>query len=98
MKVFHQDSNEDLLSKKEKEKLSVLKLAGQGEYVKGIGIRDKEFYLLVEDEPDDMYLAYMTDPVKYNDGLGFVKDFRDKFAEIEMIKSKLRGLIHEIPS
>jgi len=81
MKVFHQDSNEDLLSKKEKEKLSVLKLAEQGEYIKNVGIRDKEFYLLVEDEPDDMYLSWMVDPnIRIEEG--FKKDYRDRYTEI----------------
>jgi len=97
MKVFHQDSNEDLLSKKEKEKLSVLKLAEQGEYIKGVGIRDKEFYLLVEDEPDDMYLSWMVNPnVRIEEG--FRKDYRDRYTEIELMKSKLRGEYREIPS
>ena len=97
MKVFHQDSNEDLLSKKEKEKLSVLKLAEQGEYIKNVGIRDKEFYLLVEDEPDDMYLSWMVNPnVRIEEG--FVKDFRDMYTRIELLKSKLRGQYREIPS
>jgi len=96
MKVFHQDSNEDLLSKKEKEKLSVLKLAEQGEYIKNVGIRDKEFYLLVEDEPDDMYLSWMVDPnIRIEEG--FKKDYRDRYTEIELMKSKLRGEYREIP-
>lgn len=97
MKVFHQNSNEDLLTKNEKEKLSVLKLAEQGEYIKHVGIRDKEFYLLVEDEPDDMYLSWFTNP-KLRMEEGFVKDFRDKYAEIELMKSKILGQFREIPS
>ena len=97
MKVFHQDSNEDLLTKTEKEKLSVLKLAEQGEYIKNVGIRDKEFYLLVEDEPDDMYLSWMVNPnVRTEEG--FKKDYRDRYTEIELMKSKLRGEYREIPS
>jgi len=96
MKVFHQDSNEDLLTKTEKEKLSVLKLAEQGEYIKNVGIRDKEFYLLVEDEPDDMYLSWMVDPnIRIEEG--FKKDYRDRYTEIELMKSKLRGEYREIP-
>ena len=97
MKVFHQNSNEDLLTKTEKEKLSVLKLVEQGEYIKNVGIRDKEFYLLVEDEPDDMYLSWFTNP-KLRIEEGFVKDFRDMYTKIELLKSKLRGQYREIPS
>jgi len=96
MKVFHQDGNEDLLDKKEKERLSILKLAEQGEYIKGVGIRDKEFYLLVEDEPDDMYLSWFTNP-KHRLEEGFRKDFRDKYSEIELMKSKIKGEYREIP-
>jgi hypothetical protein len=96
MKVFHQDGNEDLLDKKEKERLSILKLAEQGEYIKGVGIRDKEFYLLVEDEPDDMYLSWFTNP-KYRLEEGFRKDFRDKYSEIELMKSKIKGEYRQIP-
>ena len=96
MKVFHQNSNEYLLTKTEKEKLSVLKLAEQGEYIKNVGIRDKEFYLLVEDEPDDMYLSWMVDPnIRIEEG--FKKDYRDRYTEIELMKSKLRGEYREIP-
>jgi len=97
MKVFHQNSNEDLLTKTEKEKLSVLKLAEQGEYIKNVGIRDKEFYLLVEDEPDDMYLSWMVNPnVRIEEG--FKKDYWDRYIEIELMKSKLHGEYREIPS
>lgn len=98
MKVFHQNSNEDFLDKKEKEKLSILKLAKQGEYIKGVGIRDNEFYLLVEDEPDEMYLSWLNDKTKYNLDPGFLKDYRNKYTEIELMKSKLLKEYREIPS
>jgi len=60
MKVIHADDmDETKLTKQEKEKVSILKLANVGQYVEGVGIRDGSFYLIAQDEDDQMYLAYL---------------------------------------
>jgi len=60
MKVIHADyMDETKLTKQEKEKVSILKLANVGQYVEGVGIRDGSFYLIAQDEDDQMYLAYL---------------------------------------
>lgn len=61
MKVYKEEDeyNEDL-PVEDREKISLLKLVDSGKYVKGIGIRDDKFYVIAENENDEMYLSIMT--------------------------------------
>ena len=59
MKIYHKlDEDSYLLSQEEKEKISILKLVDVGKYVKGVGIRDGQFYVLSENETDEVYLEF----------------------------------------
>ena len=60
MKVYkEQDEFNEGLHVEDREKISLLKLVKVGEYVKGIGIRDDKFFLISENENDEMYLGIM---------------------------------------
>ena len=59
MKVYHamhEDSPD--ISKEDKEKMAILKLVDVGKYIKNVGIRDGQFYVLAEDDTDEVYLEY----------------------------------------
>jgi hypothetical protein len=59
MKVYHamhEDSPD--ISKEDKEKMSILKLVDTGVYVKNVGIKDGQFYVLAENDTDEVYLEY----------------------------------------
>ena len=59
MKIYHKlDENSDAIPKEDKEKISILKLVDIGKYVKDVGIKDGQFYVLSETETDDIYLEY----------------------------------------
>ena len=59
MKVYHAiDENSSLLSKKDKEKMAILKLVDVGKYIKNVGIRDGQFYVIADDATDEIYLEY----------------------------------------
>ena len=59
MKIYHKlDEDSYLLSQEEKEKISILKLVDVGKYIKGVGIRDGQFYVIAETETDEIYLEY----------------------------------------
>ena len=59
MKIYHKlDEDSHLLSQEEKEKISILKLVDVGKYIKGVGIRDGQFYVIAENETDEVYLEY----------------------------------------
>ena len=59
MKVYHamhEDSPD--ISKEDKEKMAILKLVDVGKYIKNVGIRDGHFYVLAENDTDEVYLEY----------------------------------------
>ena len=59
MKVYHamhEDSPD--ITKEDKEKISILKLVDVGKYVKNVGIRDGQFYVLAENDTDEIYLEF----------------------------------------
>lgn len=59
MKIFHAiDEESSDISKEDKEKMAILKLVDVGKYIKGIGIRDGQFYVIAEDNADEVYLEY----------------------------------------
>ena len=48
------------MSKEEKEKVSILKLSPNRKHVKGVGMKDGIFYVIVESAIDDAYLSFVT--------------------------------------
>lgn len=62
MKIFCDgDENSNLLSREDKEKISMLKLLDSGEYLKNIGIRHDKFFLIIENVSDEKFLDYSYD-------------------------------------
>lgn len=59
MKVIRIDDEETKLTKRQQQKVAILKLTDNGKYLEGIGIKDNEFFLLTEGDDDEEYLAYM---------------------------------------
>jgi len=59
MKVIRIDDEETKLTKRQKQKVAILKLTENGKYIENIGIKDNEFFLLTEGEDDEEYLAFM---------------------------------------
>jgi len=55
------EDDADFLRKKERVAVGTLKLAGDGCYVKGVGMRDGDFYLLEETTEDSEYMAFVGD-------------------------------------
>jgi hypothetical protein len=59
MKVIRIDDEETKLTKRQQQKVAILKLTDNGKYIEGVGIKDNEFFLLTEGDDDEEYLAYM---------------------------------------
>ena len=61
MKVFHAiDAESSIISAEDKEKIAVLKLVDVGKYVENVGIRDGQFYIIAENNADEIYLEYKS--------------------------------------
>ena len=60
MKVLSHDHPYARMSKEEKEKVSILKLSPNRKHVKGVGMKDGLFYVIVECAIDDVYLGFTT--------------------------------------
>ena len=59
MNVYHaMHENSPDISTEDKEKMAILKLVDVGKYVKNVGIRDGQFYVIAENETDEVYLEY----------------------------------------
>lgn len=59
MKVYHAiDEQSSVVSKEDREKMAILKLVDVGKYIKGVGIRDGQFYVIAENDTDEIYLEY----------------------------------------
>lgn len=59
MKIFCDgDENLNIVSKEDKEKISMLKLLDSGEYLENVGIRHDKFFLITENESDRSFLDY----------------------------------------
>jgi len=92
MKVIRIDDEETKLTKRQKQKVAILKLTENGKYLEGVGIRDNEFFLLTEGGDDEQYLAFMfldTNPSLVDD----VKllELRVKARAINEIIDAMRG-------
>jgi hypothetical protein len=60
MKVIRIDDEETKLTKRQQQKVAILKLTDNGKYIEGVGIKDNEFFLLTEGDEDEMYLSMMN--------------------------------------
>ena len=61
MKVFHAiDAESSIISEQDKEKIAVLKLVDVGKYIENVGIRDGQFYIIAENNADEIYLEYKS--------------------------------------
>jgi len=59
MKIINLHKNYSQMNKAEQEKVSILKLAPDRKHVKGVGMRDGKFFVLVEQDIDDKYLSFI---------------------------------------
>jgi hypothetical protein len=59
MKVVKINDEETKLTKRQQQKVAILKLTDNGKYIEGVGIKDNEFFLLTEGDDDEQYLAHM---------------------------------------
>jgi len=103
MKIYHamhEDSPD--MTKEDKEKISILKLVDVGRYVKGVGIRDGQFYVLAEDDTDEVYLKYKEAVANITKQMHNVKIdhrlFEQKTMEFHNKKAKLVKMILETPT
>jgi hypothetical protein len=60
MKVLKHDHPYARMTKEEKEKVSILKLSPNRKHVKGVGMKDGTFYVIVENSMDDAYLSFVS--------------------------------------
>ncbi len=60
MKVMKHDHPYARMTKEEKEKVSILKLSPNRKHVKGVGMKDGTFYVIVENSMDDAYLSFVS--------------------------------------
>ena len=61
MKIYHEVNKDSPdIPDKDKEKMAILKLVDIGKYVKNVGIRDGQFYVLADDATDEVYLEYKS--------------------------------------
>jgi hypothetical protein len=95
MKVIRIDDEETKLTKRQQQKVAILKLTDNGKYIEGVGIKDNEFFLLTEGDEDEMYLSMMNG-FSGNMGLNIEQTYRMlltliKRDEIEKKKAVLQG-------
>lgn len=95
MKVIRIDDEETKLTKRQQQKVAILKLTDNGKYIEGVGIKDNEFFLLTEGDDDEEYLAYMysakrTKTLSKDDVVKLVLTLM-KEKEIETEKARLKG-------
>ena len=101
MKVYHamhEDSPD--ISKEDKEKMAILKLVDVGKYIKGVGIRDGQFYVIAENDTDEVYLEYKQAMDNINAHLRIPFDhrlFAQKSMEFHNKKAKAMQLMMEMP-
>ena len=77
MKVLKHDHPYARMTKKEKEKVSILKLSPNRKHVKGVGMKDGIFYVIVESAIDDAYLSFVS---KLNTSRLILKRIKDFFS------------------
>ena len=101
MKVYHaMHENSPDISIEDKEKMSILKLVDVGKYIKNVGIRDGQFYVLAEDDTDEVYLEYREALNNINALMSMKIDFRlqqQKNMEYHNKKARAMQLMMEMP-
>ena len=101
MKIYHKlDEDSYLLSQEEKEKISILKLVDVGKYIKGVGIRDGQFYVIAENSTDEVYLEYKQAMHSINEMIKKPFDerlFSQKTMEFHNKKAEVVKRIMEMP-
>ena len=101
MKVYHamhEDSPD--ITKEDKEKISILKLVEVGKYVTNVGIRDGQFYVLADNDTDEVYLEYREAIAKINLAMPKLIDerlFQQKTMEYHNKKAQAVKRIMEMP-
>lgn len=101
MKVFHAiDAESSIISEQDKEKIAVLKLVDVGKYVENVGIRDGQFYIIAENNADEVYLEYKQAIAKINLEIPKLMDqrlFEQKTMEFHNKKAKVMQRLMEMP-
>ena len=102
MKVYHaMHENSSDISTEDREKMSILKLVDVGKYVKNVGIRDGQFYVLAENDTDEVYLEYKETIDKINVAFKKQVDPRvimQKTMEFHNKKAMVMQKLMEIPT
>ena len=101
MKIYHEVNRESPdIPNEDKEKMAILKLVDVGKYVKGVGIRDGTFYVIAENDTDEIYLEYREALGKINTAMMQRLDSRiiaQKGMEYHHKKARALQLYMEIP-
>ena len=101
MKVFHAiDAESSIISEQDKEKIAVLKLVDVGKYVENVGIRDGQFYVLAENDTDEVYLEYKQAIARINLEIPKLMDqrlFEQKTMEYHNKKAEIVKRLMEMP-
>jgi hypothetical protein len=102
MRIYHEVNKDSPDTPNEdKEKIAILKLVDIGKYVKGVGIRDGQFYVIAENETDEIYLEYkeaiqkiakQMPPLKLSERM-----FEQKTMEFHNKKARVVQKLMEIP-
>jgi hypothetical protein len=101
MKIYHEvnkDSSDVPLE--DREKIAILKLVDVGKYVKDVGIRDGQFYVLSENNTDEIYLEYKAAMYRIDNAMKNKIDhrmFEQKTMEFHNKKAELMRRIMEMP-
>ena len=101
MRIYHEVNKDSPDTPNEdKEKIAILKLVDVGKYVKGVGIRDGTFYVIAENDTDEIYLEYREALGKINTAMMQKLDMRvitQKGMEYHHKKARAMQLMMEIP-
>jgi hypothetical protein len=91
MKVVKIDDEETKLTKRQQQKVAILKLTANGKYIENVGIRDNEFFLLTEGDDDEEYLAFTFLDTENDISTAKLLELRAKAREIDSMLDALKG-------
>ena len=91
MKVVKIDDEETKLTKRQQQKVAILKLTANGKYIENVGIRDNEFFLLTEGVDDEEYLAFTFLDTENDVSTAKLLELRAKAREIASMLDALKG-------
>jgi hypothetical protein len=91
MKVVKIDDEETKLTKRQQQKVAILKLTANGKYIENVGIRDNEFFLLTEGVDDEEYLAFTFLDTENDVSTAKLLELRAKAREIDSMLDALKG-------